>query len=275
MSLRYQNLIVSRENSIGIIQLNRPRVLNALNYELTAEVIRALEELDSDSTISVIVITGGEKVFAAGADLNEISRTTTVDLIVSRRFELWDRIRKISKPIVAAVSGFCLGGGNELAMNCDMIVASETAVFGQPEVNVGIMPGLGGTQRLTRTVGKARAMEMILTGQSISAGEAYRIGLVNKVVPVESLMEETKKIAQEIAAKPRISIRAAKQAILKATDTTLEIGVDYERSLFNSLFATEDAARGHAGISREEKTCFQRQVGLAFVSAILCRRPAL
>ncbi|MGD0421857.1 MAG: enoyl-CoA hydratase-related protein [Candidatus Bathyarchaeia archaeon] len=257
MSLRYQNLIVSRENSIGIIQLNRPRVLNALNYELTAEVIRALEELDSDSTISVIVITGGEKVFAAGADLNEISRTTTVDLIVSRRFELWDRIRKISKPIVAAVSGFCLGGGNELAMNCDMIVASETAVFGQPEVNVGIMPGLGGTQRLTRTVGKARAMEMILTGQSISAGEAYRIGLVNKVVPVESLMEETKKIAQEIAAKPRISIRAAKQAILKATDTTLEIGVDYERSLFNSLFATEDAREGMRAFLEKRKPAFK------------------
>jgi len=257
MSLRYQNLIVSRENSIGIIQLNRPRVLNALNYELTAEVIRALEELDSDSTISVIVITGGEKVFAAGADLNEISRTTTVDLIVSRRFELWDRIRKISKPIVAAVSGFCLGGGNELAMNCDMIVASETAVFGQLEVNVGIMPGLGGTQRLTRTVGKARAMEMILTGQSISAGEAYRIGLVNKVVPVESLMEETKKIAQEIAAKPRISIRAAKQAILKATDTTLEIGVDYERSLFNSLFATEDAREGMRAFLEKRKPAFK------------------
>lgn len=237
--------------------MNRPRVLNALNYELTAEVIRALEELDSDSTISVIVITGGEKVFAAGADLNEISRTTTVDLIVSRRFELWDRIRKISKPIVAAVSGFCLGGGNELAMNCDMIVASETAVFGQPEVNVGIMPGLGGTQRLTRTVGKARAMEMILTGQSISAGEAYRIGLVNKVVPVESLMEETKKIAQEIAAKPRISIRAAKQAILKATDTTLEIGVDYERSLFNSLFATEDAREGMRAFLEKRKPAFK------------------
>jgi enoyl-CoA hydratase len=213
--------------------------------------------LDSDSTISVIVITGGEKVFAAGADLNEISRTTTVDLIVSRRFELWDRIRKISKPIVAAVSGFCLGGGNELAMNCDMIVASETAVFGQPEVNVGIMPGLGGTQRLTRTVGKARAMEMILTGQSISAGEAYRIGLVNKVVPVESLMEETKKIAQEIAAKPRISIRAAKQAILKATDTTLEIGVDYERSLFNSLFATEDAREGMRAFLEKRKPAFK------------------
>lgn len=237
--------------------MNRPRVLNALDYELTAEVIRALEELDSDSTINVIVITGGKKVFAAGADLNEISRATTVDLILSRRFELWDRIRKISKPIVAAVSGFCLGGGNELAMNCDMIVASETAVFGQPEVNVGIMPGLGGTQRLTRVVGKARAMEMILTGQSISASEAHRIGLVNKVVPVESLMEETKKIAQEIAAKPTISIRAAKQAILKATDTTLEIGVDYERSLFNSLFATEDAREGMRAFLEKRKPAFK------------------
>ncbi len=255
--MSYQNLIVSRESLIGTIQLNRPSVLNALSFELMAELTRALETFDSDNTINVIIVTGGEKVFAAGADLKEMSRCTTVDLIVSRRFELWDRIRKTSKPIIAAVSGFCLGGGNELAMNCDIIIASDTAVFGQPEVNVGIMPGAGGTQRLTRIVGKTKAMEMILTGQPISAEEAHRIGLVNKVVAVESLMEESKKMAKEIASKPPISVRAAKQAIVRAADTTLEIGLDYERNLFYSLFGTEDAHEGMQAFLEKRKPIFK------------------
>jgi len=242
---------------MGIILLNRPNVLNALNFELMAELARALEALDSDSAINVIIVTGGEKVFAAGADLKEMYHATTVDLIISRRFELWDQIRKTVKPIIAAVSGFCLGGGNELAMNCDIIIASETAVFGQPEVNVGIMPGAGGTQRLPRIVGKTKAMEMILTGQSISAEEAHRIGLVNKVVPVEDLMGETKKIAKEIASKPPISVRAAKQAILRATDTTLEIGLDYERMLFYSLFTTDDAREGMKAFLEKRKPVFK------------------
>jgi len=257
MSLSYHNLIVSRENSIGIIQLNRPSVLNALNSELIAELSRAIEAFDNDSTVNVIIVTGGEKVFAAGVDLKEMSRATTVDLMIGRPFELLDRIRKTGKPIFAAVSGFCLGGGNELAMNCDIIIASETAVFGQPEVNVGLMPGWGGTQRLTRVVGKTKAMEMILTGQSISAEEAQRIGLVNKVVPVENLMKETKKMANEIASKAPISIRAAKQAILRATDTTLEVGLDYERNLFYSLFATEDAHEGMRAFLEKRKPIFQ------------------
>ena len=242
---------------IGIIQLNRPSVLNALSFELMVELTRALETFDSDNTINVIIVTGGEKVFAAGADLKEMSRCTTVDLIVSRRFELWDRIRKTSKPIIAAVSGFCLGGGNELAMNCDIIIASDTAIFGQPEVNVGIMPGAGGTQRLTRIVGKTKAMEIILTGQPISAEEAHRIGLVNKVVAVESLMEESKKMAKEIASKPPISVRAAKQAIVRAVDTTLEIGLDYERNLFYSLFGTEDAHEGMQAFLEKRKPIFK------------------
>ncbi len=255
--MSYQNLIVSRESLIGTIQLNRPSVLNALSFELMAELTRALETFDSDNTINVIIVTGGEKVFAAGADLKEMSRCTTVDLIVSRRFELWERIRKTSKPIIAAVSGFCLGGGNELAMNCDIIIASDTAVFGQPEVNVGIMPGAGGTQRLTRIVGKTKAMEIILTGQPISAEEAHRIGLVNKVVAVESLMEESKKMAKEIASKPPISVRAAKQAIVRAADTTLEIGLDYERNLFYSLFGTEDAHEGMQAFLEKRKPIFK------------------
>jgi len=248
---------VSRENAIGIIQLNRPNVLNALNFDLMAELARALEVSDGDNAINVVILTGGEKIFAAGADLKEMSRASLVDLIMNRRFELWDRIRKTAKPIIAAVSGFCLGGGIELAMNCDIIIASETAVFGQPEVNVGIMPGAGGTQRLPRIVGKTKAMEMILTGQSISAEEAYRIGLVNKVVPVESLMIETKKMAENIASKPPISVRAAKQAILRANDTALEVGLDYERALFYSLFATEDAHEGMRAFLEKRKPIFK------------------
>jgi len=248
---------VSRENAIGIIQLNRPNVLNALNFDLMAELARALEVSDGDNAINVVILTGGEKIFAAGADLKEMSRASLVDLIMNRRFELWDRIRKTAKPIIAAVSGFCLGGGIELAMNCDIIIASETAVFGQPEVNVGIMPGAGGTQRLPRIVGKTKAMEMILTGQSISAEEAYRIGLVNKVVPVESLMIETKKMAENIGSKPPISVRAAKQAILRANDTALEVGLDYERALFYSLFATEDAHEGMRAFLEKRKPIFK------------------
>lgn len=248
---------MSRENAIGIIQLNRPNVLNALNFDLMAELARALEVSDGDNAINVVILTGGEKIFAAGADLKEMSRASLVDLIMNRRFELWDRIRKTAKPIIAAVSGFCLGGGIELAMNCDIIIASETAVFGQPEVNVGIMPGAGGTQRLPRIVGKTKAMEMILTGQSISAEEAYRIGLVNKVVPVESLMIETKKMAENIGSKPPISVRAAKQAILRANDTALEVGLDYERALFYSLFATEDAHEGMRAFLEKRKPIFK------------------
>ena len=242
---------------MGIVQLNRPNALNALNFELMAELTGALDSLDNDSAINVIIVTGGEKVFAAGADLKEMSRATPVDLIINRRFELWDRIRKISKPIIASVSGFCLGGGNELAMNCDIIIASETAIFGQPEVNVGIMPGAGGTQRLVRIIGKMKAMEMILTGHSISAEEAYRIGLVNKVVPVKSLMMETKKMAENIASKPPISVHAAKQAILRASDTTVEAGLDYERALFYSLFATEDAHEGMQAFLEKRKPVFK------------------
>src|SRR5208282_3799921 len=225
---------------IGIVQLNRPKVLNALSAALMEELVDAFEKLDKDETISVLILTGGETVFATGIDLKEIAEASHIDLILSRRFELWDRIRRISKPIIAAVSGYCLGGGNELAMNCDLIIASETATFSQPEVNVGIIPGAGGTQRLPRVVGKYKAMEMILTGKPISADEAYRIGLVNHIVPPESLMEEAKKIATDIASKPPISIRSAKEAILRAQDTTLEVGLEFERKAFYMLFATED-----------------------------------
>ncbi len=252
-----QNILVSREGNVATVQLNRPKVLNALSSELMVELVNALEELDRDQSVHVIILTGGESVFAAGADLREMAEATPVELVLGRRFELWDRIRKIAKPIVAAVSGYCLGGGNELAMNCDIIIASETASFGQPEVNVGIMPGAGGTQRLTRAVGKYKAMEMILTGKSISSEEACRAGLVNRVVPVESLMLEAKKVANEIASKPTISVRAAKEAILRAQDTTLEVGLEFERRAFYMLFATEDGKEGMKAFLEKRKPVFK------------------
>ena len=232
-------------------------MLNALNFETMSELVNALEELDKNHEVKAIILTGSDRAFAAGADLKEMSEATPVTLILERRFELWDRIRKISKPIIAAVSGYCLGGGNELAMNCDIIIASESASFGQPEVNVGIMPGAGGTQRLTRAVGKYKSMEMILTGKAISAEEAHRAGLVNRVVPAESLMDEAKGIANEIASKPTISVRAAKEAILKAQDTTLEVGLEFERKAFYMLFATQDGKEGMRAFLEKRKPTFK------------------
>lgn len=255
--MTYQNLLVSKEGPVGIIQLNRPQTLNALSSDLMAELVNALEEFDRDEIVRAIILTGGEKAFSAGADIREMSQATPVSLTLGRRFELWDRIRKIAKPIIAAVTGYCFGGGNELAMNCDIIIASERATFGQPEVNVGIMPGAGGTQRLTRVVGKYKAMEMILTGKPISVEEAQRLGLVNKVVPAETLMEEAKKVANEIATKPPIAIRAAKEAILRAADTTLELGLEFERKAFYMLFATEDQKEGMQAFIEKRKPMFK------------------
>ena len=248
---------MTREDKVGIVQLNRPNLLNALSFGLMSELVSGLEELDRDEAVRVIILTGSGRAFAAGADLTELSKATAVELALGQRFELWDRIRRISKPIIAAVSGYCLGGGNELAMNCDIILASETAVFGQPEINVGIIPGAGGTQRLPRAVGKYKAMEMILTGRSISAEEAYRVGLVNRVVPAESLMDEAKKLAADIASKPPISIRSAKEAILKAHDTTVEVGLEFERKAFYMLFATEDAKEGMRAFLEKRKPSFK------------------
>jgi len=248
---------VTKDNNVGVLQLNRPNVLNALTFGLMSELVNGLEELDKDEEVRVIILTGSGRAFAAGADLAEMSQLTPVDLMLGRRFELWDRIRKISKPMIAAVGGYCLGGGNELAMTCDIIIASEAATFGQPEVNVGIIPGAGGTQRLIRVVGKYKAMEMILTGKSISADEAYRVGLANRVVPPESLMDEAKKIAADIASKPPISVRSAKEAILKAQDTTLEAGLDFERKAFYMLFATEDGKEGMRAFLEKRKPNFK------------------
>jgi enoyl-CoA hydratase len=240
----YSLLIASKHDGYAIIQINRPEVLNALNITLMEELVNALEAFDTDEEVRAIIITGNEKAFAAGADIKEMSDASAVEMLIRDQFARWDRIRKIKKPLIAAVSGFALGGGCELAMTCDMIIASETAKFGQPEINIGVMPGAGGTQRLTRAVGKSKAMELVLTGKLFSAEDAMRWGLVNKVVPVEYYLEEAKALAREIASKPPVAVRLAKESILKSFDTTVEGGLEYERRNFYLLFATGDQKEG-------------------------------
>lgn len=244
MTLTNKNILTETDGEIGIVKLNRPQVLNALNHELMDELVNALEEFDSDDQIRVIILTGNERAFAAGADIKEMSNETTVSIMLKDRFATWDRIRNIKKPIIAAVSGFALGGGCELVMNCDIIIASETAQFGQPEINIGVIPGAGGTQRLTRVVGKHKAMEMILTGRPVTAAEAHALGLVNKVAPVELYLETAKEMAREIAKKSPIATRMAKEAVLKTFDTSISEGLQFERKNFYMLFSSEDQKEG-------------------------------
>ena len=229
---------------IALIELNRPKELNALNRQLMIEIRDALKAFDEDESIRVVILTGGERVFAAGADIKQMADATAISMLNVDQFSTWDQIRKNKKPIIAAVSGFALGGGCELAMTCDMIVASETAQFGQPEINIGTMPGAGGTQRLTRAVGKALAMEMVLTGRFINAEEAMRAGLVNKIVPAEVLLMETVRMAKLIAAKSPIAVKLAKESVNKAFETTLDEGLQFERKNFYLTFASEDQKEG-------------------------------
>jgi len=243
-TLRYQYLLVSKEERVGIIQLNRPDALNALSPDLMAELVAALEAFDADEGIGCMVLTGGPKVFAAGADIKRMAEASAVDMLTMDQLARWDRIRKLHKPVVAAINGYALGGGCELSMMCDIIIVGEDAKFGQPEISIGVIPGAGGTQRLTRAVGKAKAMELILTGRMFSAHEALEMGLINKVVPSELTIEEAKQMAKTIAEKPAIAVRLAKEAILKAFDTTMEGGLDYERKLFYLLFASADQKEG-------------------------------
>ncbi len=237
-------VLVSRQGGVAVATLNRPAALNALANELLATLVATVEQLDQSPDVRAIIVTGGPRVFAAGADLKQLAEARFDDMVFSVRFALWDRLKQVKVPLIAAVSGFALGAGCELAMACDLIVASETARFGQPEINVGIMPGAGGTQRLTRAIGKVRAMEMVLTGRTLSAYEAERVGLVNRVVPVEVLADEAMALAQEIASKPPISVRLAKRAVLEAFETTLGAGLEHERRSFAVTFATEDAREG-------------------------------
>ena len=251
-------IIVTREAPIATVQLNRPEVLNALSEELMDELVAALESLDNEADIRCIVLTGNEKAFAAGADIKKsFVDATPASMLAHDLTTRWERVRRIRKPIIAAVSGYCLGGGCELAMTCDIIVASETAQFGQPEINLGIIPGAGGTQRLTRVVGKYRAMEMILTGRRVKADEAKAIGLAALVVPAATWLEDAKALARTIAEKPPIAVRLATEAIDLAYNSTLDAGLEFERKAFYLLFSTEDKKEGVDAFMNKRKPVFK------------------
>ena len=229
---------------VALLRLNRPKELNALNLQLMAELRDALAILDKDENIRAMVLTGNEKAFAAGADIHQMSGKGAIDMLLIDQFSTWEQIRRLKKPLIAAVSGFVLGGGNELVMHCDLVVASETARFGQPEILLGIMPGAGGTQRLTRQIGKVNAMEMVLTGQPIAAKQALAWGLVNRVVPVEVYLDEALRLASEIALRAPLAVRLAKESVLKAQDSNLSEGLEFERKNFYMLFASADQKEG-------------------------------
>ncbi len=255
----YETILVETRGRVGLVRLNRPRAFNALNSQLMRELTDALAALDADPEVGAIVITGNERVFAAGADIREMSTATPVDMLVSGYIDLFDRIRSVTKPIIAAVSGWALGGGFELAMTCDMIIASESAKFGQPEINLGIIPGAGGTQRLTRTVGKYLAMEMVLNDRRLSAEEAARWGLVNRVVPVERYLDEALTLAEQLAARAPLALRIAKEAVNKALETSLTEGLAYERRVFFLLFATEDQKEGMQAFLEKREPAWRGQ----------------
>ncbi len=244
--MAYEFILVHREEPIAVVQINRPQQLNALNDKVMTELTHALGELDNDDAMRCLVLTGDARAFGAGADIKDMADATAVEMVRRNWIAYWDRIRQISKPVIAAVSGYAFGGGCELAMACDLIVASESAQFAQPEINIGVIPGAGGTQRLTRAIGKARAMDMVLTGRALTAHEAEAHGLVARVFPTEVYLEEAKRLAHEIAAKAPVAVRFAKEAVNKAFETPLADGLDYERKLFYFLFATED---GHEGMN--------------------------
>jgi enoyl-CoA hydratase len=237
-------VLVEREEPIAVVLLNRPDALNALSDELMGALVDALRDLDADEAIGCIVLGGSDRAFAAGADIGQLAQASPVEMYYQRRVDRWDEIRALWTPLVAAVSGFCLGGGCELAMACDLIVASETAKFGQPESGLGLIPGAGGTQRLTRAVGKAVAMDVILSGRFLSADEALRSGLVARVVAKEACLAEAKRVARDIAAKGPVATRLAKEAVDRAFEGPLTLGVEYERRLLYLALASDDAKEG-------------------------------
>ncbi|MEX1156026.1 MAG: enoyl-CoA hydratase-related protein [Chloroflexota bacterium] len=251
-------VIVERDEArrVALLRFNRPRQLNALNAQVMDELCRALEELDADEAIRCMVVTGNERAFAAGADIGEMAAASPIDMLRGNRIAQWDRVRRISKPVIAAVAGWCLGGGCELAMALDLIVAAESARFGQPEIDLGVIPGAGGTQRLTRAIGKSRAMEMVLTGEPIDAREAHRLGLVARVVPDELLVEDALALAAKIATKSPIATRLAKEAVNAAFEMDLTDGLAHERRLFYLLFASEDQKEGMAAFLEKRKPEF-------------------
>jgi enoyl-CoA hydratase len=251
--MEFIKLTEQYETHIALIQLNRPKELNALNLQLMQELRDSLQLLDKNDSIRVIIITGNEQAFAAGADIKQMADKSAIDMLTIDQFSTWDQIRKTKKPIIAAVSGFALGGGCELAMTCDMIIASETAKFGQPEIKIGVMPGAGGTQRLTKAIGKAKAMELVLTGRFLSAEEAHARGLVNKVVPVEMYLHEAVQLAKEIAQMSPIAVQLAKEAVNRSFETHLDEGLLLERKNFYLAFASEDQKEGMKAFIEKRK----------------------
>jgi enoyl-CoA hydratase len=257
--MAYEFIIVTPEydKHIALIQLNRPKELNALNLQLMLEVKQALMEIDANESVRAIIVTGNDRAFAAGADIKQMAGKNAIDMLKIDQFSTWDQIRKTKKPMIAAVSGFALGGGCELVMHCDMVVASETAQFGQPEIKIGVMPGAGGTQRLPRAVGKVKAMEMVLTGEFINAEEALRIGMINKITPVELYLSEAVKMAKKIASMSPIAVQMAKESVLKAFEMPLQEALSFERKNFYMLFATEDQKEGMAAFVEKRVADFK------------------
>lgn len=253
----YEFIQTEIRQKVGVVQLNRPRAANALNSKMLTELMEALAVFDQSNEIGAMVITGNERIFSPGADVKEMAGAGAIEMLLQDRIALFHRIREIKKPIVAAVCGFCLGGGNELAMACDLIVAGENARFGQPEINLGVIPGAGGTQRLTRAVGKAIAMEMILNDRHLTAQEAFQWGLVNRVVPVERCLDEAVALAEEIAGRAPLAVRLAKQMVNRAFETFLADGIEEERRAFYLLFASQDQKEGMAAFIEKRKPAWK------------------
>jgi enoyl-CoA hydratase len=255
----WETIIVEREDRVGIITLNRPKALNALNSQVMNEVTAAAKEFDDDPGIGAIVLTGSEKAFAAGADIKEMSELSFADVFGSDFFAKWGEFAAVRTPKIAAVAGYALGGGCELAMMCDILIAADTAKFGQPEIKLGVLPGMGGSQRLTRAVGKAKAMDLILTGRNMDAEEAERAGLVSRVVPAADLLTEAKAVATTISQMSLSAARMAKEAVDRAFETTLTEGLLYERRLFHSAFATEDQTEGMKAFTEKRAPNFKHR----------------
>jgi enoyl-CoA hydratase len=255
--MTFQMILTEIHERVGLIRLNRPKELNALNPQLLGELLEAADAFDANDAIGCVVIAGNDKAFAAGADIKQMAKASPVAMLELVYIDLWDRLAEIRKPIIAAVSGYCLGGGNELAMACDMIIASDTAKFGQPEIGIGVIPGAGGTQRLARAVGKALAMEMVLNNRWLSAEEALQHGLVNHVYTVDSYLDEALKLAAGIANQAPIAARIGKEAINMAFETSLASGIAHERKLFYLLFATQDQKEGMAAFKDKREPKWQ------------------
>ncbi len=254
-----QTIIAERRGRVGIVRLNRPQALNALNITLKNELLGAVEAFDADANVGCILMTGSDKAFAAGADIKEMAEKSYIDIFRADYTADYERLARVRKPVIAAVAGFALGGGCELAMMCDFIIAADNAKFGQPEIKLGVIPGIGGTQRLARAVGKAKAMDLILTGRMMDAAEAERSGLVARVVPAASLMEEAMKVAETIAAMSQPSLLAAKEAVNRSFETSLAEGVRFERRVFHALFATKDRKEGMAAFIEKRPPRFMNE----------------